>query len=238
MADKYKRGFYIQEDFWLAVEDCTAKQQNEVMGSLTRLFFRGEDSAASLRGVSKSVYIALRDRVATSRAKSGNRGGGFGDQTGDRKRLQAGDQTGDQKGDQTGHQNSDLLAKRESKSEISTCEIPKRDSLPNLDAPTDRAFFVGRALEIFTEVTGRPCLIPSGEVAFMLTRIFDAGYTADDVRLVCESKFAEWGHDTKCQKWLRPQTLFGDRFEGYLAAAKADPAREVDDAAAQFADAF
>ena len=131
-----------------------------------------------------------------------------------------------------------MLAKSESESEISTCEIPKLESLPNLSAPTDRALFVGKALEVFTEVTGRPCLIPSGEVAFMLTKIFDAGYTVDDVRLVCESKFAEWGHDTKCQKWLRPQTLFSDRFEGYLAAAKADPAREVDDAAAQFADAI
>ena len=230
MADKYKRGFYIQEDFWLAVEDCSAKAQNEVMGSLARLFFTGEDSAGSLRGVSKSVYIALRDRVAKSRTMGENRRGRSGYQTGDQK--------GEQKGDQTGYQNSELLAKSESKSEISTCEIPKLESLPNLSAPTDRALFVGKALEVFTEVTGRPCLIPSGEVAFMLTKIFDAGYTVDDVRLVCESKFAEWGHDTKCQKWLRPQTLFSDRFEGYLAAAKADPAREVDDAAAQFADAI
>lgn len=234
MADKYKRGFYIQEDFWLAVEDCSAKAQNEVMGSLARLFFTGEDSAGSLRGVSKSVYIALRDRVAKSRTMGENRRGRSGDQTG----YQTGEQKGEQKGDQTGYQNSELLAKSESESEISTCEIPKLESLPNLSAPTDRALFVGKALEVFTEVTGRPCLIPSGEVAFMLTKIFDAGYTVDDVRLVCESKFAEWGHDTKCQKWLRPQTLFSDRFEGYLAAAKADPAREVDDAAAQFADAI
>ena len=230
MADKYKRGFYIQEDFWLAVEDCSAKAQNEVMGSLARLFFTGQDSAGSLRGVSKSVYIALRDRVATARTNSDNRRGCSGDRKGDRK--------GDGTGYRTGDRNSDSLLKSESESEIPTCETPKLESLPNLSAPTDRALFVGKALEIFTEVTGRPCLIPSGEVAFMLTKIFDAGYTVDDVRLVCESKFAEWGHDTKCQKWLRPQTLFGDRFEGYLAAAKADPAREVDDAAAQFANAI
>ncbi len=234
MADKYKRGFYIQEDFWLAVEDCSAKAQNEVMGSLARLFFTGEDSAGSLRGVSKSVYIALRDRVAASRAKKDNRRGCSVDQKGDR----TGDRKGDQTGDQTGDQNPDSLLKSESKSEISTCYQPETESLPNLSAPTDRALFVGRALEIFTEVTGRPCLIPSGEVAFMLTKIFDAGYTEEDVRLVCESKFAEWGHDMKCQRWLRPQTLFCEKFEGYLAAAKASPAREVDDAAAQFADAI
>ena len=75
-------------------------------------------------------------------------------------------------------------------------------------------------------------------MSFDLTKIFDAGYSIDDVRLVCESKQAEWGADQKRQKWLRPHTLFGAKFEGYLAAAKADPAKEERDAAAKFADAI
>lgn len=231
MADKYKRGFYVQEDFWLAVEDCSAKVQNEVMGSLARLFFTGEDSAGSLRGTAKSVYIALRERVAGSRIKSVARGGGFaGNQTGNQK----GEQTGNQKG----YQNPNLLAKSKSKSEISTCNQSKLETLPTREQPSDRALFIGKALEAFTEVTGRPCLIPSSEVTFGLTKVFDAGYSIDDVRLVCESKQTEWGRDPKCQRWLRPQTLFGDKFESYLAAAKADPAKEARDAAAEFADAI
>ena len=34
MASNYKRGFFVQEDFWLAVRGCSRKVQGEVMGAL------------------------------------------------------------------------------------------------------------------------------------------------------------------------------------------------------------
>lgn len=223
MAGNYKRGFFIQEDFWLAVRGCSRKVQGEVMGALALLFFEGEDSAESLKGTSQSLYYAMRERVLIARTKSNARGG---------------DQKGNQKGDQKGDQNPILLAKSESESEISTCNSPLSAPQPTKKSPTPRALFIGEALKVFTEVTGRACLIPSAEVSFDLTKIFDAGYSIDDVRMVCEQQQAEWGADPKRQKWLRPHTLFGEKFEGYLAAAKAGTAKEERDAAAKFADAI
>ncbi len=223
MANVYKRGFFVQEDFWLAVRGCSKKVQGEVIGALARLFFEGEDSAESLKGTSQSLYYAMRERVLIARTKSSARGG---------------DQRGDQKGDQKGYQNPILLAKSESESEISTCSSPLSTPQPTKESLTPRVLFIGNALRVFTEVTGRACLIPSAEVSFDLTKIFDAGYSIDDVRLVCELKKAEWGADPKRQKWLRPHTLFGEKFEGYLAAAKAGTAKEERDAAAKFADAI
>lgn len=223
MASNYKRGFFVQEDFWLAVRGCSRKVQGEVMGALALLFFEGEDSAEALKGTSQSLYYAMRERVLIARTKSNARGG---------------DQKGNQKGDQKGDQNAILLAKSESKSEISTCNPPLSTPQPTKESPTPRALFIGEALKVFTEVTGRACLIPSAEVSFDLTKVFDAGYTIDDVRMVCEQQQAEWGADPKRQKWLRPHTLFGEKFEGYLAAAKAGTAKEERDAAAKFADAI
>lgn len=223
MANVYKRGFFVQEDYWLAVRGCTKRVQGEVIGALARLFFEGEDSAESLKGTSQSLYYAMRERVLIARTKSSARGG---------------DQRGDQKGNQKGDQNPILLAKSESESEISTCNSPLSTPQPTMKAPTPRVQFIGEALEVFTEVTGRACLIPSAEVSFDLTKIFDAGYSIDDVRMVCEQQQAEWGADPKRQKWLRPHTLFGEKFEGYLAAAKAGTAKEERDAAAKFADAI
>lgn len=223
MASNYKRGFFVQEDFWLAVRGCSRKVQGEVMGALALLFFEGEDSAESLKGTSQSLYYAMRERVLIARTKSNARGG---------------DQKGYQKGDQKVDQNPILLAKSESESEISTYSSPISTPQPTKKSPTPRALFIGEALKVFTEVTGRACLIPSAEVSFDLTKIFDAGYSIDDVRLVCEQQQAEWGADPKRQKWLRPHTLFGEKFEGYLAAAKAGTAKEERDAAAKFADAI
>lgn len=231
MANVYKRGFFVQEDYWLAVRGQSNKVQGEVLGALARLFFEGEDSAESLKGTSQSLYYALRERVLIARTKSNARGC---DQKGDQK----GNQKGDQKVDQKVDQNAILLAKSESESEISTYSSPLSTPQPTKESPTPRALFIGEALKVFTEVTGRACLIPSSEVSFDLTKIFDAGYSIDDVRLVCELKQAEWGEDPKRQQWLRPHTLFGAKFEGYLAAAKADPAKEERDAAAKFADAI
>lgn len=221
MASNYKRGFFVQEDFWLAVRGCSRKVQGEVMGALALLFFEGEDSAECLKGTSQSLYYAMRERVLIARTKSNARGG---------------DQKGNQKGNQKVDQNPILLAKSES--EISTYSSPISAPQPTKGAPTPRALFIGEALKVFTEVTGRACLIPSAEVSFDLTKIFDAGYSIDDVRMVCEQQQAEWGADPKRQKWLRPHTLFGEKFEGYLAAAKAGTAKEERDAAAKFADAI
>lgn len=227
MANVYKRGFFVQEDYWLAVRGQSNKVQGEVLGALARLFFEGEDSADSLKGTSQSLYYALRERVLIARTKSNARGGD-----------QKVDQKVDQKGDQKVDQNPILLAKSESESEISTYDSTLSAPQPTKERPAPRALFIGEALKVFTEVTGRACLIPSAEVSFDLTKIFDAGYSIDDVRMVCELKQAEWGADQKRQKWLRPHTLFGAKFEGYLAAAKADPAKEERDAAAKFADAI
>lgn len=45
---------------------------------------------------------------------------------------------------------------------------------------------------------------------------FKEGFNADDFKTVIDKKTAEWLKDTKMQKFLRPETLFGTKFEGYL----------------------
>lgn len=51
-------------------------------------------------------------------------------------------------------------------------------------------------------------------------RLIDArikdGYFLDDFKTVIQNKCATWLHDSKMSKYLRPQTLFGTKFEGYL----------------------
>ena len=213
----------MQEDYWLAVRGCSRKVQGEVMGALARLYFEGEDSADSLKGTSQSLYYALRERVSLARTKAAARNGG-----------EACTCEGDQKVDQ----NPVLLAKRERESKTTTCNPIQLATQPTPGQPSERALFIGKALEAFSAITARPARIPSSEIVSNLTRIFDAGYTLDDIELVCKAKQADWGSDPKRQGWIRPQTLFGGKFEAYLSEAKASPAKEASDAAARFADAI
>lgn len=43
------------------------------------------------------------------------------------------------------------------------------------------------------------------------------GYAVEDFRIVIQKKYAEW-NGTDMQKFLRPETLFGTKFESYLNA--------------------
>lgn len=46
------------------------------------------------------------------------------------------------------------------------------------------------------------------------------GYTLDDIEAVIRHQCNLWGQDAKMQKYLRPETLFGSKFEGYLSDAR------------------
>lgn len=44
------------------------------------------------------------------------------------------------------------------------------------------------------------------------------GFTIDDMKLVIDKKCADWVNNPKMAQFLRPDTLFGNKFEGYLNA--------------------
>lgn len=44
------------------------------------------------------------------------------------------------------------------------------------------------------------------------------GFTVEDIKLVIDKKCAEWANNPDMVKFLRPETLFGNKFEGYLNA--------------------
>ena len=46
------------------------------------------------------------------------------------------------------------------------------------------------------------------------------GYTWEDVEAVIRHQCGLWGKDEKMRKYLRPETLFGSKFESYLSDAK------------------
>lgn len=55
--------------------------------------------------------------------------------------------------------------------------------------------------------------------SLIIARISD-GFTRDDFRQVIEYKFKQWGSDEKMKEYLRPETLFGTKFESYLQGSK------------------
>jgi len=48
------------------------------------------------------------------------------------------------------------------------------------------------------------------------------GFSLQDFETVIDAKVFEWATDAKMAQYLRPQTLFGTKFESYLMAARAE----------------
>lgn len=44
------------------------------------------------------------------------------------------------------------------------------------------------------------------------------GFTVEDFKTVIDKKVEEWKNDVQMSKYIRPETLFGTKFEGYLNA--------------------
>lgn len=42
------------------------------------------------------------------------------------------------------------------------------------------------------------------------------GYKLDDFKRVIDNEYNDWANDAKMAKYLRPETLFGSKFDGYL----------------------
>ena len=52
------------------------------------------------------------------------------------------------------------------------------------------------------------------------------GFTVDDFKAVIDNKCSSWLGDSKWEKYLRPETLFGSKFEGYLNEKAKDTPKE------------
>ena len=58
---------------------------------------------------------------------------------------------------------------------------------------------------------------------------FNEGFTTEDFKVVIDKKSREWLKDKKMSKFLRPETLFGTKFENYLNQKEERPSiRDLD----------
>lgn len=65
---------------------------------------------------------------------------------------------------------------------------------------------------------------------------FNEGFTFDDFKIVIDKKVSEWLNDKNMCKYLRPETLFGTKFESYLNQKGRSENNGTDSAAQKFAE--
>lgn len=76
--------------------------------------------------------------------------------------------------------------------------------------------FVSEVIAYLNEKTGKNFKPSSAATIRHINARRNEGYNIDDFKRVIDTKVLQWGHDSKMAGYLRPQTLFGTKFESYL----------------------
>lgn len=180
-----------------------------------------------LKGSSDAIWTAIFPSLELSRkrSESGSKGG---------QKKQANQELATK-------QNEDLLAsKTASKTEANTVANGKANGVANSksnsksnskeDISNDISKKNGADLSTITEIVdylnekANTSYRPSAEYAKTHIRArLREGFTIDDFKTVIDGRVKAWANNPKMSEYLRPQTLFGTKFESYLNASKAKP---------------
>ncbi|SOC06352.1 uncharacterized phage protein (TIGR02220 family) [Ureibacillus xyleni] len=71
-------------------------------------------------------------------------------------------------------------------------------------------------VDYLNEKAGTSYRYTSKKTRQLIRARFQEGFTEDDFQTVIIKKVCSWLHDEKMNKFLRPETLFGTKFESYL----------------------
>lgn len=84
-------------------------------------------------------------------------------------------------------------------------------------APDARASQIAEIIGYLNQKAGTRYKIAKSTRRHINARL-DEGFTVDDFKIVIDKKVKEWLNNPEMAKYLRPETLFGTKFEGYLNA--------------------
>ena len=83
-------------------------------------------------------------------------------------------------------------------------------------------------VEYLNQTCGTSYRATSEKTAKHINARLNEKFTVEDFKTVIRFKNEQWGEDEKMKEYLRPETLFGSKFESYLQAAPRYEAYRVD----------
>lgn len=107
-----------------------------------------------------------------------------------------------------------------------TLPTPGKETLPNNIPCDNKGSYIQEIISYLNKKAGKSYRAKSKDTTKHIKARLEEGFTVDEFKTVIDKKCAEW-LGTEFEQYLRPATLFGTKFEGYLNApvrAKA-PAR-------------
>lgn len=105
--------------------------------------------------------------------------------------------------------------------EIRDKRLDIRDKILDIDKeleiiPTETHLPYKEIVDYLNNLAGTNYRASSKKTQQLIKARINEGYTIEDFKVVIDKKTREWINDNKMKAYLRPETLFGTKFEGYL----------------------
>jgi len=105
--------------------------------------------------------------------------------------------------------------KKETYKENYYCRAP---SVPDRAAPN--GIPTKDIVDHLNSVAGTQFKHTTAKTKALIKARFNEGFVLEDFKTVIDAKWREWRGNAEMVRYIRPETLFGTKFEGYLMAAK------------------
>lgn len=76
------------------------------------------------------------------------------------------------------------------------------------------------SVKLLNELSGSSFRATTKSTQRLINARINEGYTQEEIEMVIRHQCGLWGKDQAMQKYLRPETLFGNKFEAYLSDAR------------------
>ena len=97
-----------------------------------------------------------------------------------------------------------------------TTPMPKNETDNITDINNTFNKYIVEIVNYLNDVAGKNFRHTTRKTQTLIKARLREGFTVDDFKRVIDNKTKEWKHDPKMSKYLRPETLFGTKFESYL----------------------
>lgn len=104
----------------------------------------------------------------------------------------------------------------------------KNDSHMGIENGNDYGIEIVKVIELLNLTIGADFRKTAKKNVEPIRARLNEGFTYPDFELVIAHKWQMWGQDQHMKQFLRPETLFGNKFEGYLETAKIRTASKIE----------
>lgn len=100
------------------------------------------------------------------------------------------------------------------------CDQVQPSDPPSPSPSPSPSYICSKAIDLLNELSGSSFRSTTRKTQKIIAAREREGYTLEDFETVIRHKCGQWVNDAKMQQYLRPETLFGGKFEAYLSDAK------------------